>query len=51
MQLFENVVPKTAENFRRLLLGNASYCGNHLSLIGTGIKRHVPMSFIEMGHM
>jgi hypothetical protein len=51
MQLFENTVPKTSENFKKLLLGNASYLGNHLSLIGTGIRRHVPGAFIEMGHM
>lgn len=51
MQLFENVVPKTAENFKRLLLGNSQYQGRDLTLTGTGIARHVQRSFIQFGNM
>lgn len=49
MQLFENVVPKTAENYKQLLLGVGKYKGQPLSLIGTKISRIVPRGFIQVG--
>lgn len=51
MKLFENVVPKTAENFKQLLLGSAKYQGRPLSLVNTQISRFVQRSFIQMGNM
>ena len=51
MQLFENTVPKTAENFKRLLLGTGSYEGRPLSLIGTHIHHVVMRGYAELGHL
>ena len=51
MQLFDNTVPRTAENFRRLLLGTASYQGRPLSLIKNHFLRQVPRAYAEMGHL
>jgi cyclophilin family peptidyl-prolyl cis-trans isomerase len=51
MQLFENTVPRTAENFRRLLLGTASYQGRSLSLINNHFFRQVPRAYAELGHL
>lgn len=51
IQLFENVVPKTAENYKRLLLGNGRFKERNLSLVGSGISKHIQRSYIELGNM
>lgn len=51
MKLFENVVPKTAENYKQLLLGSAKYQGRSLSLVNTNISRFVQRSFIQLGNL
>lgn len=51
MQLFENIVPKTAENYKRLLLGTGSYKDKKLSLINSSISRYVPRAFFQFGNM
>lgn len=50
-QLFENVVPKTSENFRRLLLGKANYQGRVLSLLNTFVNDFVPKAYIQLGNL
>jgi cyclophilin family peptidyl-prolyl cis-trans isomerase len=47
--LFENVVPKTAENFKRLLLGTGNYKGRPLSLINTSIDKFLPRAYFQLG--
>lgn len=44
-------MPKTAENFKRLLLGTGKFKGRELTLINTTISKHVPRSYLEMGNM
>jgi cyclophilin family peptidyl-prolyl cis-trans isomerase len=44
-------VPRTAENFKRLLLGTANYNGRGLSLIGNRVHNIVPRSYFELGHL
>lgn len=51
MQLFENTVPRTAENFRRLLLGTGSFAGRKLSLLNTHFHHQVPRAYAELGHL
>jgi cyclophilin family peptidyl-prolyl cis-trans isomerase len=51
IKLFENVVPRTAENFKRLLLGTANYRGRNLSLIGNHFHHVVPRAYAEIGHL
>ena len=44
-------MPRTSENFKRLLLGTASYQGKALSLINNRVHQYVPRGFIELGHL
>jgi hypothetical protein len=44
-RLFESVVPKTAENFKRLLLGNGKYQNRILSLINNKVSDYVPRAY------
>ena len=44
-------MPKTAENFKQLLLGSGKYQNRPLSLVNTPISRFVQRSFIQMGSM
>lgn len=43
------MVPRTAENYKRLLLGTAQYEGRNLSLVGTHINRVVQRAFLQLG--
>lgn len=44
-RLFESVVPKTAENFKRLLLGNGKYQNRILSLINNKVHGYIPRAY------
>lgn len=45
-RLFESVVPRTAENFKRLLLGHGKYQNRILSLINNKVNDYVPRAYI-----
>jgi hypothetical protein len=44
-------VPKTTENYKRLLLGTHNYQGRQLSLIGNCINQVIQRGYIELGHL
>jgi hypothetical protein len=50
-QLFENIVPKTAENYKQLLMGTAKFKDRPLSLVGTGISKHTSRVYLQLGTM
>ena len=51
MKLFDNIVPKTVENYLRLFLGTGTYRGRKLSLIGNSFHRVFPRGYILGGKM
>ena len=51
IELFENRVPRTAGNYKKLLLGNGESNGKKLNLTGVVASRIIPNSYIEFGDM
>jgi peptidylprolyl isomerase len=51
MQLFESIVPKTAENFKRMLLGSAVYNNKLLSLLGSTFHQVFTNGFASSGRL
>ena len=51
IELFENKVPKTAGNFKKLFLGVGEHRGRQLSLANTSISRIYPNSHVEFGDL
>jgi peptidylprolyl isomerase len=44
-------VPRTAENYKQLLLGTGKYKERALSLVGTNISKHINRTFLQLGTM
>ena len=51
IELFENKVPKTAGNFKKLLLGEGEYKNKKLTLVGVSAAQVIPNSHVEFEGM
>lgn len=51
IELFENRVPKTAGNYKKLLLGQAQHNNRSLSLAGGVASKVLPNAYVEFGEM
>lgn len=51
IELFENRVPKTAGNYKKLLLGLGEHNGRKLSLVGVSARTVIPNAYVEFGDL
>lgn len=50
-KLYDNVVPETAENFKKLCIGTTTKSGSNLAYEGSKVTKAIPGLYVETGHV